>query len=141
MIKTITLIISLLFLLSGCAGVMYTLEPEDGFTPTWQPGHVISNVEPVLATWFQFYPFNYTKWEGLETFKTFSICLGAMPAIDEPKVRCLQMYWGVKIDGTESHALQKVDPKLWDYVYTPSEQWAFRLGNVGPPEVYNMGGS
>ena len=127
--------------LSGCAGIAYKLTPPASLEPAWQQGHSISHIEPVVAAWVQFWPFNYTRWEGEETFRTFSICLGGLPVIGMPKVRCLQTYWGVKVDGTESHALQATDPTAWDYVYTPSEQWAFRLHGVGAPNVYDMGGS
>jgi hypothetical protein len=146
-------LLSLIFL-TGCAGLTSTIQPPPGLEPNWQPGHYISTVEPRLVRHLDLWIFRYVKWEGREEFTSWSIQPLGTAQRDESKQPCFQVYWGVKIDGTETKKLQAPGAlgegglaallmKLWDYVYTPEEQWAIRWRNAGCgyPTIWDMGGS
>lgn len=145
-------------LTGGCAGLTHTIQPPPGLPQNWQEGHYISPIGPQLATHVDLGFFRYLKWEGQEPFTSWSIQPFGTASRGESKRPCFQVYWGVKIDATETFKLlrlresQHTDPSpsgpfppyLWDYVYTPAEQWAVRWrwnSGCGYPDVWDMGGS
>ena len=137
-----TLLLLVVLLLQGCALGQYLRPTEPtALPPGRQPGHYISMVEPQLTIdWRILGLFRYLRWDGEERFQSFVVCPFGFADYGE-KRHCLQMYWGVKIDGTESHILQETDMRLWDYVFTQAEQASFRWHGVcGEPDVYDMGG-
>lgn len=137
----VVVFVACLYVLTGCA----TIKPPTHLEPNWQDGHYISPIEPMLVTHWDLGIFRYLKWEGEETFRSWSLQPFGTAGPGESKRPCFQIYWGVKIDGTETLKLRKPGaPKLWDYVYTPNEQWATRWrseGGCGYPNVWDMGGS
>ena len=134
-----------MLLLAGCVALSYTLLPHAPPAGTLQgalPGHYLSQQEPRLLSiseWFNLY--RHTEWRGIETFTSTVVCLGGLPQRGGPRKRCLQWYGGVKVDGSESLAMQAVHPGWWDYVYIKKEQSAFRITDIGYPDPYDMGGS
>ena len=74
-------------------------------------------------------------------FRSLVFCDTGVPQPGEPKKRCGQYYFGVKMDGSESLALQRTRPNAWVIVLTPSEQSALRVNEVcGEPTPYDMAG-
>lgn len=107
-----------------------------------QAGHFISRIPPVLVTNIDLGIFRYLRWEGRESFSSFSICPFGYAEPGE-KNKCFHAYGGVKVDGTETLVLRQLlgDPTVYDYVYTHLEQAAFRVhGVAGEPHWQDMGG-
>ena len=74
-------------------------------------------------------------------FRSLVFCDMGVPRPGEPKQRCGQYYFGVKVDGSETLALQKSRPAAWVIVLTPQEQSALRINEVcGEPNPYDMAG-
>ena len=132
--------------MAGCtiARVLAPIEPPPHLEPSpRQAGHFISRRPPRLVLILDWGIVRYLHWRGEETFSSFSLCLFGYAQPGE-KRKCFQAYGGVKVDGTETLILRRLlgDDAVYDYVYTPSEQAAFRLeGVAGEPSWQDMGGS
>jgi len=74
-------------------------------------------------------------------FRSLVFCETGVPMPGEPKKRCGQYYFGVKVDGSETLALQRTRPNAWVIVLSPNEQSALRVNEVcGDPDPYDMAG-
>ncbi len=128
--------------LSGCA-LQYRYFPEpypDDLKPAAKAGQFISAQAPVLETHYRFLGVSYAKWTGPDvTFSALSFCPWGYPTETENE-KCVQTYWGVKVDGSESIMLQAKQPGRWVWVFLPKEQSAFRYIELGPISPYNMAG-
>jgi hypothetical protein len=84
---------------------------------------------------------NDTLPKGEVFFRSLVFCTNGIPRSGEPKAQCGQYYFGVKVDGSETLALQQRRPNAWVIVLTPSEQSALRITGVcADPSPYDMGG-
>ena len=132
--------------LTGCSlsHLLFPVQPPADLKPSpRQPGHFISHIEPVLVTNINLGIIRYLRWEGRESFSSFSICPFGYPDKPGEKNKCFHAYGGVKVDGTETLVLRQMlgDPTVYDYVYTHLEQAAFRVhGVAGEPDWKDMGG-
>lgn len=131
--------------LPGCSlyHLLLPVQPPSDLLPSpRQEGHYISRIAPVLVTNINLGIIRYLRWEGRESFSSFSICPFGYAEPGE-KNKCFHAYGGVKVDGTETLVLRQLlgDPTVYDYVYTHLEQAAFRVhGVAGEPLWQDMGG-
>ena len=115
--------LGLAWFLAACTLTGYTVPPPpEAVSVGEQEWFRYSSVAPQLVSeqrWFGVV--RKTVWRGVAPFTSLVVCPTGLPT-QRPK-RCLQIYHGIKLDGTKSlEAGRAGAPTPWAYVYTAKEQ-------------------
>lgn len=132
------------FLCLGCVTVPVPTGSDRLFA-TDGMSFVISDHAPLLITdETTLGLYRYRVWISDEHYRFTDrvFCPFGLPTSSTDHSRCLQWYHGIKVDGSRTLELQKKDAATWVYVFTASEQNAFRWSSrmTGGSSPYNMGG-